>query len=178
MNRKPAREKMCEICSTPFIPRGIGQKACSPGCALQWADKQRWKKRQAETRKMRTALNQQSRKWWAKKAQATCNAYIRRRDAGKPCISCGTTLTGKFDAGHYRATGSHPELRFDEDNIHGQCVHCNQHLSGNLIEYRKGLISRVGLATVENLEGPHPIQQMTIDDLKEICEKYKAKGKI
>jgi len=42
---------------------------------------------------------------------------------------------------------------FDERNCHKQCnTHCNKYLSGNLLEYRKGLIVRYGLDFVNELE--------------------------
>jgi len=42
---------------------------------------------------------------------------------------------------------------FDERNCHGACnTYCNKFLSGNLIEYRKGLIKRYGNEFVEQLE--------------------------
>ena len=54
------------------------------------------------------------------------NKYIRLRDVGKECISCGTPLVaeqlgGGFDVGHYRSRGAAPHLRFYTLNIHGQC---------------------------------------------------------
>ena len=42
---------------------------------------------------------------------------------------------------------------FNPVNCHKQCnTFCNKHLSGNLLEYRKGLIERYGITYVEKLE--------------------------
>jgi hypothetical protein len=65
-----------------------------------------------------------------KELQVIVNKYVRLRDKDKGCISCGTPLLGKYDAGHYYSAGGNPELRFNTDNIHGQCVYCNQHRHG------------------------------------------------
>lgn len=78
-----------------------------------------------------------------KKAQIAFNAYIRNRDKDKGCISCG----GDVDhAGHYFSAGQYSALRFDETNVHGQCVGCNTYKHGNLIEYGLGIVQRYGEA--------------------------------
>jgi hypothetical protein len=58
----------------------------------------------------------------------------------------------KYDAGHYYSASGTPQLLFNEFNCNGQCVFCNQHKSGNLIEYRKGLINRYGIDSLLDLE--------------------------
>ena len=64
------------------------------------------------------------------------------------CISCGEYKP--LEAGHYIAVSKSTKLRYDLRNIHGQCRACNGHpLYGNLVNYRKGLISRCGLESVE-----------------------------
>ncbi len=84
------------------------------------------------------------------KAGKVFRKWIRKRDEGKPCISCGSYNVS--DAGHYYSAGHYPALEFDEDNVHGQCRHCNSFLSGNLIEYRKGLLTKIGGDRVEFLD--------------------------
>lgn len=78
------------------------------------------------------------------------NAYIRKRDQGNRCISCGSIKANQ--AGHYYSAGHYPELRFNEDNCHLQCTQCNMYLSGNLIEYRKGLTRKIGTERIEKLD--------------------------
>jgi hypothetical protein len=56
-------------------------------------------------------------------------------------------------------------------------VPCNQHKSGNAVEYRLGLIARIGLARVEALESDQTPRHYTIEDLKQIKATYKAKLK-
>ena len=77
-------------------------------------------------------------------------AWIRRRDEGKPCISCGSFNTS--DASHYYSAGHYPELEHEPDNCHLACKKCNMFLSGNLIEYRKGLLKRIGLERLQRLD--------------------------
>lgn len=96
---------------------------------------------------------------------------------GKGCISCGancgaTAVGGDGDAGHFRSRGSAPHLRFDERNCHLQCKKCNRYLSGNVANYRIGLIERIGLDAVDALESDQEPRNHTIDDLREIKARY------
>jgi hypothetical protein len=84
-----------------------------------------------------------------KKAQDIFNNYIRLRDEGKGCISCGNPIE---HAGHYYSAGHHPALCFNEVNTNGQCIRCNRYLSGNLINYRIGLVKKYGEQKVLLLE--------------------------
>jgi len=90
------------------------------------------------------------------KCQALFNEYVRTRDASGDhfkCISCGQIKPIKFmHAGHFYSVGQYAGLRFDEDNVSGQCSACNTFLHGNLIEYREGLINKIGLQRFMDLE--------------------------
>ena len=113
-----------------------------------------------------------------RETERSVNAYVRTRDKGMPCISCGRFHDGQWHAGHYRSKGSAPHLRFDaERNIFRQCAPCNTYLSGNLINYRRGLIARIGIADVELLEADSTPRKYTIDELKAIKAKYTAMTK-
>lgn len=83
------------------------------------------------------------------KATLKFNAFIRKRDADKPCISCGAAPE---QAGHFYSGGHYSGLKYNEDNVHGQCKRCNYFLSGNLNEYRIRLIERIGKDRVEKLD--------------------------
>lgn len=111
----------------------------------------------------------------AKDAQTEFNKYIRFRDSSLPCVSCGRCHEGQYHAGHYRTVGGHPELRFSEVNCHKQCSVCNNHKSGNIVEYRINLKARIGSERLDWLEGPHDAKKYTIEQLKEIKLKYRAK---
>jgi hypothetical protein len=110
--------------------------------------------------------------------QKVFNTYIRMRDKNELCISSGRPLKGKYDAGHYYSTGAYPNLRFHEDNVHGQSVHDNRDLHGNLIAYREGLIKRIGIERFEALEALKQVpRHYTIPEVKELIKTYRNKIK-
>lgn len=161
------RRRKCKECREWFEPMRSNQIVCTPKCAYELSKKKGWKKRKA---KMKESVKTKSEHM--KEAQYWFNRYIRLRDAEKPCISCGT-FNGKMNAGHYRSVGTQPQLRFNEKNVHKQCEHCNSYLSGNLIEYRKNLIKRIGFDLVEWLEKEHKPLRLNVDEIKGIKLKYK-----
>ena len=55
-------------------------------------------------------------------------------------------------AGHFYAAGNFSAIRWDEDNVNGQCVKCNTFLHGNLLGYREGLLKKIGPERLERLE--------------------------
>ena len=81
-----------------------------------------------------------------------CHEFIRLRDKGKPCISCGTSYKADFDAGHYYSAGKFSNLKFNEYNIHGQCIQCNRYNEGNELNYRLYLPERIGLKKLDELD--------------------------
>lgn len=111
--------------------------------------------------------------YWADKAQVAVNAYIRARDEGHPCISCGRHHAGKVNAGHYRSRGAMAALRYHHDNIHLQCEPCNTSKSGNQLEYRIRLIQKIGIERVEWLEGNHEAPHWKKDDYLRIEAEHK-----
>ena len=76
--------------------------------------------------------------------------FIRERDKDKPCISCGQYTT--LQAGHFYSGGHYSALRFDEVNVHGQCLRCNYFLSGNLNNYRINLEKKIGTERLKQLD--------------------------
>lgn len=182
MQQRPPKPKKCRSpeCRQSFQPRNSLQVVCSPRCGLALAAIQRKKKEaqvaredRQQTREKREQLK--TRGDYLREAQVAFNAWIRERDRDMPCISCGRHHQGKYDAGHYRTVGGNPALRYEPLNCHKQCVPCNQHKSGNVIEYRLNLIKRIGQESVEWLEGPHAPKNYTVDDLKAITKEYRAK---
>lgn len=180
MTAKQPRPKKCRVCRETYTPSKPLQIVCSPSCALLHAKQKGEKERKALAKIERKAIREAKEKIkpraaYMKEAQAAFNAWVRERDAGLPCISCGRHHQGKYDAGHYRSVGSNPALRFEPLNCHRQCVPCNQHKSGNAIEYRIGLVARIGVEAVACLEGPHKPKRYSIDDLKAIKAEYRQK---
>ncbi|MCQ9120972.1 protein NinG [Rodentibacter pneumotropicus] len=180
MRTKPLKPKKCKSCGKAFTPFNSLQKACTPKCALELARNNAQKAREkAEKQKLKERKTRlRSRSEWLKEAQSVFNKFIRLRDKDEPCISCGRYHQGQWHAGHYRSVGACPELRFCELNVHKQCAPCNDHKSGNVIEYRINLVKKIGADKVEWLERQdHDPKKYTIEDCKEIIQYYKAKVK-
>ena len=181
MTAKQPRPKKCRVCRETFTPRKALQVVCSPSCALLHAKQKRERERKALDKIERKAIREarervKPRSEYMKEAQSAFNSWVRERDAGLPCISCGTTANVQYAAGHYRTTQAAPELRFEPLNVHRQCNrNCNMGKSGNLIEYRVGLVARIGAEAVAWLEGPHKPKHYSIDDLKAIKAEYQQK---
>ena len=172
--KKPLKKKACKICLSLFEPRSSTAKVCSWKCAVKLNEDRKEKKLRKELLIRKRELKTKSQ--WLKEAQSAYNYYIRQRDFGRECISCGKQPLKK-NAGHFRTTKAAPELRFHEDNCHLQCEHCNTYLSGNISSYRANLIKKIGLERVEFLEGKHEPKKYSIDDIKQIKSLYKQKVK-
>lgn len=156
------RQKTCKApgCRIKFSPQRPLQSACCPECAIALVRQRREASDRSEARKMRLALKTLSQ--LKSELQTVVNAYVRERDKDQPCISCGATTAKQWHAGHYLTTGAHPGMiRFDPRNISKQCSQCNDHLSGNLLNYRKGIIARYGQERLDWLEGPHESPKIT-----------------
>lgn len=184
MTQKPPKPKRCKSpeCRQSFQPRNSMQVVCSPKCGLALAAIQRKRKEAQIAREDRQKTREQrerikTRSDYLKEAQVAFNAWIRERDRDLPCISCGRHHQGQYHAGHYRTVGGNPELRFSPLNCHKQCAPCNNHKSGDIVNYRIELVRRIGAGMVDWLEGPHEPMHYTVDDLKAIKTEYRAKLK-
>ena len=179
------KQRKCKACKTPFTPARSTQTACGIDCAMQLAHEKKVKL--AECDRLDTVRKDRARKErlktrrdWEKEAQTAFNAFIRARDKDMPCICCGLPLSagdvgGACDCGHYRSVGSAPHLRFHEDNAHAQRKQCNRCGAGRAVDYRLGLIARIGLARVEALEADQEPRKYTDDELRAIRDLYRAK---
>jgi len=179
-----ANKTLCPICRQPATERFGLKLFCSMEHAVSWAktqqDKRKAKEKTEARRKDREKLKSlKTRSEWLKECQAVFNKYIRLRDVGLPCISCGHPDDGSRQrhASHYKSVGGNPALRFDPSNVNSSCSICNNWLSGNLVPYRVALIAKVGQADVDRLEGPQQPLKLTIEEIQELIAKYKAKVK-
>lgn len=176
---KTPRPKACSVCKTKFTPVRSLQKVCGPKCASIHVENQKRKQRKAielvERREIRVRKQRlKSRADYLRETQAIFNQWIRLRDAAEPCISCGRHHDGQYHAGHYRTVASAPELRFEPLNVWKQCAPCNNHKSGDIVNYRANLVSKLGAEKVEWLEGPHEPKRYTIEDLQAMKAHYRA----
>lgn len=182
--RLTIKAKKCKVCRAPFIPVRPMQIACGPLCAHAYAAKvaegKAKQERKADKAK-REALKTIPQ--LIKEAQFAFNAFVRLRDqrAGHSCICCGKPLEwgklgGAVDAGHWRSTGSASHLRFHEDNCHAQRADCNRYGAGRAVDYRIGLVSRIGIERVEAIERSNEVTKWTREGLRAIKAEYQAKA--
>lgn len=187
------RTKKCaaKTCGATFTTFSSFVRWCSPDCGAELAVAALAKKkaREAEERRRAERLELKARKEaiktrgeWQEDAQKVFNAFIRARDADKPCICCDKPFEpqkfgGSMDAGHYMSRGAAPHLRFDERNVHGQRKNCNRPGGTTREAFRAGMIRRIGLEAVEALEADQASRDHSIPALKEIIATYKRKLK-
>ena len=185
------KAKTCKQCGSSFTPHRPMATVCSPTCARRLVNAQ--KKQEAERKKLERALDAAKRRGMmsVKKlkalAQKEFNIWVRMRDAHEPCISCGemnppVTTGGQWDAGHFISRGSHPELAFDEDNVHKQCKACNGASKYNKAKeatvsqcYEENLIKKIGQERVDRLKGPHEVVPLEKETLRQIATIYRAR---
>lgn len=108
--------------------------------------------------------------------------YIRKRDSQQfkgvafKCISCGQIKPyGDADCGHFFSR-THMATRFDEDNAHAECKHCNRFSSDHLYYYQINLIKKIGQGGLDALEIRHrEIKKWSTLELKELKKYYQQK---
>ena len=155
----------------------------NPACLFSKAEKNRLKREAKEAKKSRETTKQQKEalkttQQILNEAQTYCNRAILLRDSGVPCISCGANNQYiEYAAGHFiaRGSGANSALRFHHFNINGQCnKNCNLSKSGNVLEYEKGLILKIGQKNVDYLKH-HPYKyRYTREDAYEIKAHFMA----
>lgn len=169
----------CKNCKDKFEPIRFNHKYClKDECIKAFVAEVKEKTWKETKTRMKTELK--TTQDWLKEAQSIFNKYIRLRDEGLNCISCGKPIRkGNVDAGHMWSAGGHSNLRFNELNVNAQCSRpCNKDKSGDVNNYRLGFVKRYGadklaeLDLIANLE-----RRFTKDELKELIEVYKAKCK-
>lgn len=170
------RTKICKNCQDEFYPYTSLMKFCTKSeCMkifIQKTKEKEWSERKSKLKKELLTVQD-----YLKLAQQVFNQYIRKRDEGKNCISCGKPPK-KENAGHYFNANNHWNVRFDELNVHLQCEACNTYLSGNLIEYGINLEKLIGADEFIILrEKAYQTRKFTRDELKEIIIIYKNKLK-
>lgn len=184
---KPApgpRKRKCTVCRSLFEQRSMMHVVCGPECAavhgVAVAAKQKAKEQRQERAKDKAKREgMKTYPQLIKDVQRVFNQAVRLRDqlAGYPCISSGRPLDwsgNAVDSGHYRSTGSAPHLRFNFDNAHAQSKHDNQYKAGNAVDYRIGLIARIGLERVEELESDNTPRKWSRDELLTMKEEFQS----
>lgn len=123
---------------------------------------------------------------WIGKVDKVFSEFIRLRDAIASnmqgytrCISCGDIKFWKsLDCGHYQ-NRKFMYLRFNEHNCNSQCRICNRFNEGNKVEYRKGLVKKIGESAVQLLDERYNWPAgFTVDGLKLMFKEYSEKVKV
>lgn len=185
MPPKKIKPKKCawSKCGKEFIPNPFqfNQKTCfNTVCALGYTREKEAEKEAKNWNKEKKAIREKlkSHKDWINDLQKVFNEYIRSRDEGKNCICCDKPLTKVFHAGHFWSCGAYPNLRFDEDNCHGQREDCNLHKHGNHAEYALRLPIRIGQKRFEELYLRRNEQsKLSVPEIKEKIIEYKQRIK-
>lgn len=182
-------------CGKPTLHRvyGLG-KMC--GCYSDWllnseAGQIKLQKSILKVSKPRLELEQAERQHKEKKGIAgallitktVVHAYVRKRDKGKNCISCGCNWNDSFQCGHFYPAGSFETLKFNLDNTHGQCQKCNLYDSGNFENYALNLPNRIGVERYNELVRLASIDKQfskvwNLQNLKEIRDNVKELSKL
>ena len=103
--------------------------------------------------------------------QLIFNKFIRLRDAGKPCISCGLPKDN-IQAGHFYCV-----KQYD-----GECAGCNCFDEMHLLSYAANLVDRIGIEKYNVLKVQAAAYKRdgykwSRSELESLIEKYKAKVK-
>ena len=177
--------KKCKNCSEPFqfrfntLEKYCWKEECKIIDVLQKIESR--EKSEAKTlniTKKKMKENLMTTSDYLKITQQVFNRFIRLRDKDENCISCNKPCK-KENAGHYYSQGGHSAVRFDEDNVHLQCEHCNTFLSGNLLNYQVGIQIRIGVGKLLELQAKaHEVKKWSKQELIEITKKYKEKCKM
>lgn len=107
------------------------------------------------------------------KLDAIFNEFIRLRDVGKRCISCGKFTA--LQAGHYHSC-RYLSIRWDERNVNGQCVNCNIFNQGNFFGYSGGIKKLYGENVIQILDiKKNNIWKPTQFELSLLIQEYETK---
>lgn len=156
------KPKKCKVCPTVFTPIRALQMVCSAKCGIEYGIRQTAKREQKKVNEYKKELRSEKREAKEKlktysqrinEVKVIFQRYIRMRDAKLPCISCGATTSSIWDAGHYKKAELYSGVIFNELNTNKQCGKCNRYLGGNELNYRVGLIDKIGIERVLELEG-------------------------
>lgn len=194
----PLKEKACKGTGkahghgcgklTMYRIYGLG-KMC--GCYSNWllntdAGKVKMQKSILKIQKPRIALERAEKdrkvlselKRALKATKEVIHAFVRERDKGKPCISCGMPWHKDFHAGHFHKAELFETLKFNLDNIHGQCPGCNIFKDGNLEQYNINLPHRIGNDRYNILQSlaqsdKQSVKVWNVESLRDIRENLK-----
>ena len=110
------------------------------------------------------------------KADRYFSKFIRLRDKGQRCITCGK-WSDEMDAGHF-ITRDKQCTRYDEQNVNAQCQECNRFKGGRQYEHGIAIDKKYGAGTAEKLLMKSRMTCKRIKyDFEVIADTYKRKFK-
>ena len=183
------KQKTCKICKDKFDPIKFAQNVCGVKCSIIHA-KNLKEKRESSIQKSKIGLDiAEEERNINKKLKASLintkmqiHSIVRDRDKGINCISCNRQWNSDFQAGHFYSANSFHTIKFNLDNIFGQCFYCNNTLEGNVQNYSINLPNRIGIERFNEINRLASIDKKQskiwgTDSLKE-CRDMAKKGLI
>jgi hypothetical protein len=173
------KPKLCKICKAQYTPVKPLQVVCSPLCSIEYSKihlpkvkiTEANQKRKENKAKLKDLENLS---YWKKILQAQVNLIVRLIDKGCNCISSGRPYKDTDECGHMASRGSNPALQFNLFNMYSQSVHDNQHLSGNLLEYRDNLEKFELYELYLEQKRKYPTLKITKEEIKEAIHNAKS----
>lgn len=129
--------KTCKTCTQS--PRHTGRTECLVCITKKQKEVAKAQKTKSEARvKVRKEKAKETKRFsrsnLTTEADRVWSLFIRRRDLGKPCITCNTPWTDTAQAGHF-ASRRHLNTRWLEKNWNSQCVACNNWGAGEQFKH-------------------------------------------
>ena len=94
------------------------------------------------------------------------------------CVTCGKKGHYKRMQGGHFVPGRRQSILFIEENIHVQCINCNNYLSGNVMEYERFMVNTYGKDAVDEIRAlKNVVVSHTREELAEMQDGYKQRIK-
>lgn len=148
---KKVKRKRCKVCNELFLSYNTLQKVCSPKCAIEFNKRKVKADKYTINNLIKEKKERESLSRAIRFTTLKVHKYVRLRDKGKPCISCDCEWHDDFQAGHFYSAGKYTSIKFDLDNINGQCPQCNIFNEGEHDRYALSLPNRIGDDRHQNL---------------------------
>jgi hypothetical protein len=140
------RQKVRECKDCKQAPRmGPLQSRCSKCVKTRLRAKEQAKKERLKIKRQKHKERPAALK---KKLDIAFSKYIRKRDEGKPCITCLKPWDKNFQCGHL-ISRRHQSTKWDEYNANGQCPGCNMFEGGRQLEHAYATDKLYGAGTAE-----------------------------
>ena len=169
------KPRKCRYCGEKYTPKHSSLEPCPKyECRLKHLEANKTKINRANKQVAKDKIKSYSQRLG--EAKKVFQKWVRMRDKGNGCISCGTKKASVWDGGHFKKAELYSGVIFHEFNTNLQCGKCNRYLGGNELNYRVGLIARIGEQAVKELEKlaeQTRTRKYSNEELEEIKRKYK-----